>query len=182
MHRLNFISQFRAVLQLFHSHIRVSYGKPGSPYCVVLYYQWGCRRKIDYSWGRSLFYEAAGFCFVSLPSSKSTFSQPLKEKMYRLCCENWQYKFIFMRVSYENPGSPYCVMQHFWWGCSRNLALITLDFMRLQAFLLFRYQQSLLRVEPRVGHDHSLVSVRRGHHGQQRLLSRRNVPHCNQAW
>ena len=26
----------------------------------------------------------------------------------------------FIRISYEKPSSPYCVMLYFWWGCRRN--------------------------------------------------------------
>ena len=38
----------------------------------------------------------------------------------------------FIWVSYEKRSSPYCVMSYFWWGCRRNLKLITLGSERVR--------------------------------------------------
>ena len=66
-----------------------------------------------------LYWEEPSFA-LSLPSSKSKFSQPLKEKMYEWGSENWSNQLvkrgswysiiIFHWVSYEKPCSPYCVV------------------------------------------------------------------------
>ena len=46
--------------------------------------------------------------------------------MYK--CGKWELvvQSSFIWVSHEKPSSPYCVMLYFWWGCRRNLKLITL--------------------------------------------------------
>ena len=61
----------------------------------------------------------------NLLSSKSTFSQPFKRRLYEWCRENL-YLSLFIWVSYEKPSSPYCVMSYFLWGCRGILTLITL--------------------------------------------------------
>ena len=53
---------------------------------------------------------------LSLPSSKTTMSMMVRIGSI----------FIFIWVGYEKPSSSYCVMWYFWWGCRRNLTLITL--------------------------------------------------------
>ena len=63
---------------------------------------------------------------LPLPSSKSTFSQPFKQKMYKWGSWELVVWSSFIWVSYEKPSSSYCVMSYIWWGCRRNLKLITL--------------------------------------------------------
>ena len=61
---------------------------------------------------------------LTLPSSKSTSSQPFKEKRISEVVRIDSIIIFHMRVSYEKPSSSFCVMWDFWWGCSRNLKLI----------------------------------------------------------
>ena len=61
---------------------------------------------------------------LTLPSSKSTSSQPFKEKRISEVVRIDSKIIFHMRVSYEKPSSSFCVMWDFWWGCSRNLKLI----------------------------------------------------------
>ena len=67
---------------------------------------------------------------LSLPSSKSTFSQPFKEKC---TSEIVRVVSIIISVSYEKPSSPYCAIERFWWGCRGNLILITLESERVKS-------------------------------------------------
>ena len=53
--------------------------------------------------------------------TKSTFSQPFKEE-----CISEVVLSSLIWVSYEKPSSPYCAMLYLWWGCRRNLKLVTL--------------------------------------------------------
>ena len=53
-----------------------------------------------------------------------TFSQPLKEECISEVVRIGSIPFIW--ESYEKSNSSYCMMLYFWWGCRRNLNLITL--------------------------------------------------------
>ena len=63
---------------------------------------------------------------LSLPSSKSTFSQPFKEKCISEEVRIGTIIIIQFEYSYEKPSSSYCVMRYFWRGCRGNVTLITL--------------------------------------------------------
>ena len=63
---------------------------------------------------------------LSLPSLKSTFSQPFKQKMYWWGSERIGSIIIFHLSKRCKPSSLYCVMLYFWWSCRENLKLITL--------------------------------------------------------
>ena len=69
---------------------------------------------------------------LSLPSSKSTFSLPFKEKCIGEVVRKMVVKSSFNWVRVEKPSSSYCVMIYFWRGCRRNSKLITLGSERLK--------------------------------------------------
>ena len=50
-----------------------------------------------------------------------------------------------MWVSHEMPSSSYCVMSYFWWGCRRNLKLITLGSERVKLCSLSEPQSELYK-------------------------------------
>ena len=56
----------------------------------------------------------------------------------------------FIWVSYEKPSSPYCVMYYYWWGCRRNLTLITLGSERVNSpkCAQLRHTQAILTQAP----------------------------------
>ena len=95
--------------------VKVEYSSfsSASSVCLVCNMRWGkCIRN-----NLSVSIEAKSWRLtLSLPSSKSSFSQSL------------------IWVSYEKPCSPYCVMYYFWWGCRRNLTLITLGSERVKTW------------------------------------------------
>ena len=77
---------------------------------------WGCRRKfdIDHSWEWAMKGQVLHTVWCNISGEAAD--------------EIWHWSLL--GVSYERPSSPYCVMSYFWWGCRRNLTLITLVFNR----------------------------------------------------
>ena len=74
--------------------------------------------------------------FISLPSSKGTFSRPFKEKCISKVVRIAASIIIFITASDEKPSSPYYVVLYFWWGCRGNLNLITLGSERVNSTVL----------------------------------------------
>ena len=62
----------------------------------------------------------------------------------------------FIWVSYEKPSFAYCVMWYFWWGCRRNLTLITRESKGLKPTLFISWNSTLLS-ERRTDRDLSTV-------------------------
>ena len=63
--------------------------------------------------------------------------------MYKWGSENGYNNHLSIWVGYEKPSSSYCVMWCYWWGCRRNLNLITLESKRVNLWPLWIWAISL---------------------------------------